>query len=405
MTERLYYADSFLAEFDAAIVTVLEGSRPALILDRTAFYPTSGGQVSDTGRLHTGEKSLRIIEVAEDDQQQIVHYLEGDLAGLRQGAPVHGIIDMLRRRDHVQQHSGQHVLSAAFLRLFEMPTLSFHMGAETCTIDLDAKAISAEQRKAAEDLANQVVMEDRQVEIKFVTPQEARAMGVRKLPPQEKLQLRLIDIADFDLTACGGTHVLRTGQIGPIFLRKIEKVKQGIRVEFVCGQRAIRVLHRDYVALSEAAEAFSAQLWDVPHQVRKALENAKTVRKQQEHSLQELAEFHASRLLSETGPKNGFRLVSKFFPDRDLMFIKLLAHNVTHRPGMPVVVILGAGSGEPALVFSQTTGLHHDMGALMKEAMTSLGGRGGGTRDIAQGTVPRADRIQTVLAEIAAQLD
>src|SRR6266478_3034160 len=175
MTERLYYADSFLAEFDAAIVTVLEGSRPALILDRTAFYPTSGGQVSDTGRLHTGEKSLRIMEVAEDDQQQIVHYLEGDLAGLRQGAPVHGIIDLLRRRDHVQQHSGQHVLSAAFLRLFEMPTLSFHMGAETCTIDLDAKAISAEQRKAAEDLANQVVMEDRQVEIKFVTPQKARA--------------------------------------------------------------------------------------------------------------------------------------------------------------------------------------------------------------------------------------
>jgi alanyl-tRNA synthetase len=404
MTERLYYTNSFLGEFDAATIALLEGSRPAVILDRTAFYSASGGQVSDTGWLQAGGKSFRVIEVAEDDQDRIVHYVEGDMAGLREGTSIHGVIDMLRRGDHIQQHSGQHVLSAAFLRLFDMPTLSFHMGDETCTIDLDAKAISADQRQAAEELANQVVMEDRRVEIKFVTPQEAQSLGVRKLPSQEKRQLRLIDIANFDLTACGGTHVQSTGQIGPIFLRKIEKVKQGVRVEFVCGQRAIQVARRDYAALSEAAEAFSTQVWEVPQHVRKSLENAKSVRKQQEHSLHELADFHASLLISETEEQNGFRVMVKFFPDRDLSFIKLLAQKLTRQPATPVVALLGAGLGEPTLVFSQTTGMHHDMGALMKEAVTSLGGRGGGTTAMAQGSVPQMDRVQGVLRKMAARL-
>ncbi len=233
MTKRLHYYDSFLYEFEGKVVDSVpaEGGRSAIILDQTAFYPTSGGQVFDTGMIRTdkGEK-LRVSEVADREDGSILHFVEGSA---RKGSRVRGRVDVERRRDHMQQHSGQHVLSAAFVRLFNMPTLSFHMGTDSCSIDLDTQALSAAQVEAAESLANDVVMEDRPVDIRFVTQEQARQLGVRKLPAIEKDELRLIDIHDFDLTACGGTHVSGTGQIGSILLRKTEKVRQGCRVEFV----------------------------------------------------------------------------------------------------------------------------------------------------------------------------
>src|ERR1700691_127498 len=272
MTEHLYYHDSFLYEFDAEVreVTAVE-SRPAIVLDRTAFYPTSGGQVFDTGWIipagHVDGK-LRIAEVAEQEDGTILHFLENP-AQIESGSRIHGLIDGDRRRDHMQQHSGQHVLSAAFVRALNMPTVSFHMGAESCSIDLDTKGLTAKQAEAAEALANDVVTENRSVSIRFVTSEEAKQLGLRKLPPVERDQLRLIDIHDFDLTACGGTHVTATGQIGSILLRKIEKVRQGWRVEFVCGKRAVGTAHRDYATLAEAAGLLSTHVWDVPEQVRK----------------------------------------------------------------------------------------------------------------------------------------
>ncbi len=144
----------------------------------------------------------------------MLHIVEGDAAGLQAGVQVRGVIDPERRRDHMQQHSGQHVLSAAFEKLYDIATVSFHMGDESCTIDLAADSVSAKQLQAAEKLANEVIAEDRPVEIRFASPDEARSMGVRKIPPAEREKLRLIDIRDFDLNACGGTHVRSTGQIG-----------------------------------------------------------------------------------------------------------------------------------------------------------------------------------------------
>src|SRR5690348_9884779 len=305
---RLYYTDSFLSEFDAQIVDLVTAPRPAVVLDRTAFYPTSGGQVFDTGWLEANGTRLRVLEVAEQDDR-ILHYLETALANLAVGGSVHGIIDVPRRRDHMQQHSGQHVLSAAFVRLFEMPTVSFHMGDEVCTIDLDTKAATAEQVEQAEDLANQVVMEDRPVEIRFVSLEEARGLGLRKLPPVEREQLRLIDIHDFDLTACGGTHVRSTGQIGAILARKVEKVRQGVRVEFVCGGRALAASRRDLAALNAAASVLSAHIWELPQQVRKLAEDVKAARKLRSELLNELAELHATCLLQEMPEENGFRRV------------------------------------------------------------------------------------------------
>jgi len=408
MTHRLYYTAPDLFEFNGKVAEIIPPAgtenRSVVVLDQTAFYPTSGGQVFDTGWLESrsGGQRYQVVEVAEKDDGTILHFLDADAAP-EPGAEVHGIIDAQRRRDHMQQHTGQHVLSAAFLRLFNMPTVSFHMGDETCTIDLDTKAVSAEQAEKAAHLANEIITEDRPVEIHFVTADEARGMGVRKIPPVERENLRLINIRDFDLCACGGTHVHRTGQIGCILLRKREKVKQGMRVEFVCGRRALEVAQHDYAALTEAASIFSAHPWDVPQQVRKALEETKAARKSYEKSQEELAELLADKMIVDAATQANAKVIAQVFPERDLMFVKLLAQKLT-RAGDNVVALLAAGSGTPALVFAQTPGGKFDMGALMKEALAATGGRGGGTRDMAQGGAPSADRLETAIATAAQYL-
>ncbi|HEX6880721.1 MAG TPA: alanyl-tRNA editing protein, partial [Terriglobales bacterium] len=249
MTDRLYYQNSFLYDFVAALEEVRQvDGRTALVLDRSAFYPTSGGQVFDTGWLELealeenptvspaeGEKGrsqsgpiVRVSEVQELEDGTVLHFVEGEVPG---GAVrVRGFIDVERRRDHMQQHSGQHVLSAAFVELFQMPTVSFHMGEESCTIDLESKSVSAEQVRKAELRANEIILENRSVAMHYVTAEKARAMGVRKIPPAERDELRLVEVQGFDLCACGGTHVKATGQVGSILCRKVEKVKQGFRV-------------------------------------------------------------------------------------------------------------------------------------------------------------------------------
>lgn len=405
MTQRLYYYDSFLYDFDAKVVDVLPASsneaRLAVVLDRTAFYPTSGGQVFDTGLLVCDGRQARVVEVTEAEDGSIRHYLE-ESTEMKTGAEVHGSVDAERRRDHMQQHSGQHVLSAAFVRLFNMPTVSFHMGDDYCSIDLDSKAISQEQMEAVERVANEIILEDRAVEIRFVSHEEARELELRKLPPAEREHLRLISIHDFDLSACGGTHVRHTGQIGCILLRKMEKVRQGMRVEFVCGQRAVRTARRDYTTLAECAGLFSSHIWDVPQQIRKAQEEAKSSRRQREQLLEELAEQHAGRLLSETAAVDGRKIVLKTLADRDLAYIKLLAQKATRAE--PNLVILLGTTVQPAVVAAASPGQSVDIGALLKQALGMHGGRGGGSKDMAQGGVPSAEAVDRVLAEVAEKI-
>ncbi|MGA7909584.1 MAG: DHHA1 domain-containing protein [Candidatus Sulfotelmatobacter sp.] len=406
MTTRLYYHDSFLYDFDAEVNGIVETPRPALILDRTAFYPTSGGQTFDTGWITTEPGSaikLRVTEVADIEDGKVVHYLEAPVKDLKPGMRVRGQIDTTRRRDHMQQHSGQHVLSAAFIRLFNMPTVSFHMADDYCSIDLDTPALSKEQIEACERLANEIILENRAVDIRFVTRDEAANLGLRKLPPTERDQLRLIDIRDFDLTACGGTHVTQTGQIGCILLRKSERIRHGYRVEFVAGQRAVATARRDFTALTETAALFSAHIYDVPQQARKSLDEIKALRKQGEQAQEELATALAASLLAETPEKNGSKRVVRTFPDRDLDSLKLLAQKLT-RQSSNAVVLLATTSPQASLVFAQSAGQPHDMSALMKETITKLGGRGGGSKDMAQGGVPKAEGIEAALAEVAQRL-
>jgi alanyl-tRNA synthetase len=402
MSDRLYYRDSFLYHFDAEIRSVLETPRPALVLDRTAFYPTSGGQIHDTGWLtaDSSESKARVTEVADTEDGHVVHYLEAPLKDVRAGNRVRGEIDASRRRDHMQQHSAQHVLSAAFVRLFNMPTVSFHMADDYCSIDLQiddlATSLTQDQIESAERLANEIVLENRPVDIRFTTRDEAARLGLRKLPPAGRDQLRLIDIRDFDLSACGGTHVDHTGQIAGVLLRKAEKVPQGYRVEFVAGQRAVATARRDFSTLTETAALFSSHIHDVPQQARKSLDEIKSLRKEYEQSQQELASAQAAALLAETSETHGCKIIVRTFSGRDLAYLKLLAQRLT-RLSPAVIALLATGSPQPALVFAQSPGQPYDMNSLLKQTLASLGGRGGGSKDLAQGGAPKTEGLQAAL--------
>ena len=403
MTTRLYYHDSFLYDFEAEVREVQETPKPALFLDRTAFYPTSGGQVFDTGVISAENEKLKVTEVVDTEDGRVVHYLEAPPKSLQPGSKIRGQVDATRRRDHMQQHTGQHVLSAAFMRLFNMPTVSFHMADDYCSIDLDTPTLSKDQIEAAERLANEIILENRAVDIRFVTREEAGKLGLRKLPPAERDELRLIDIHDFDLSACGGTHVNQTGQIGCVLLRKTEKVRQGWRVEFVAGQRAVATARRDFTTLSDAAALFSAHIYDVPQQVHKSLEEIRNLRKQREQAQEELAEAQAAALLAETPEASGHKLVIRTFADRDMNSLKLLAQKLT-RKAPNVIALLATTSPQPSLVFAQSAGQPDDMGALIKQTLSKLGGRGGGSKDMAQGGVSNANGIESALKDAAASV-
>jgi alanyl-tRNA synthetase len=405
MADRLYYRDSFLHNFEAEVRSVIESPRPGLVLDRTAFYPTSGGQIHDTGWISPldSQQKFRVSEVADTENGEVVHYLDAPLKDVTPGTRVRGEIDGARRSDHMRQHSAQHVLSAAFVRLFNMPTVSFHMADDYCSIDLDTPSLGKEQVEAAEHAANAVVLENRPVAVRFVTREEAARLGLRKPPAAERDELRLIDIQEFDLTACGGTHVNQTGQIGAILLRKTERVRQGYRVEFVAGERAVAAGRRDFLTLTETAALFSANIVDVPQQARKALDEIKLLHKRYEEALDELAAAQAATLLAESPETGGRKLIVRTFSDCDMNFLKLLAQKLT-RQSTKVAALLGTQSPQPALVFAQSSGQPHDMGVLLKEAVASLGGRGGGSKDLAQGGFTNIEGLAAALEAAAVKI-
>jgi alanyl-tRNA synthetase len=403
VTKRLYYNDTFLNEFEGTVTDVIVGDRPALVLDQTAFYPTSGGQVFDRGSLTARGGEVRVEQVEETENGHIVHYVNpADVTNVHVGDKVRGSIDVYRRRDHMQQHSGQHVLSAAFDKLYQMPTVSFHMGDETCTIDLGTPNLTEDQLRAAQNLANQIVFENRPVAVKFVLLEEAKQMGLRKVPDVGKEELRLIDIEGFDLCACGGTHVSQTSQIGAVLVRKSEKVKQGHRVEFLCGDRALRAACRDHETLTQAAALFSANIYEVPRQIEKTLDEVKAAQKVRHRLLEELAEFWAGALAADAAGSPNYTIVRHEFTDRELAFVKMLAQKLSKQSG--IVALLGTTFGQPTIVLSRSQDLDIDVSALLKEALAAVSGRGGGTKDLAQGGVPEAAMVHTLLDRIAARL-
>jgi len=374
MTERLYYADSYTRTFDAVVIRAFEhDGRPAVALDRTAFYPTSGGQPFDTGRLGAAE----VVETV-DAGEEVVHRLSSPLAS---GVHVAGEIDWTRRFDHMQQHTGQHVLSAAFDRLFDNRTVGFHMGAETSTIDL-ARELAAADVERTVDEANRIVWENRPVSIRFASRAEAEALPLRKETVREGT-LRLIDVDGFDLSACGGTHVDRTGTIGMIVVLGTERLRGGLRLTFACGGRALRALRTYRDAVAGSVRALSVLPAELPAAVERALADARDLRRRVK-GLQETLAVHEAAALVEAAPdKGGVRLVVSVLEGWDAAGLKAIAAAAT-ASGRVCVALLSAAAPS-AIVIARSADVPGDANALLRRLTERFGGRGGGKPDLAQG--------------------
>jgi alanyl-tRNA synthetase len=391
VTERLYYSDSHLIEFDARVVDVTDrvSGWTAIVLDRTAFYPTGGGQPSDTGTLN----GARVVECIDDGDNGVLHVVQGMTPS--RGALVQGRIDWSRRLDHMQQHTGQHILSQAFINLFNAPTRSFRVLETSCEIDVDLNNPTTEIIERAVELANNVVWEDRAITIRNVTSDEAAELPLRKEPARDG-DLRLIEIDGFDLTPCGGTHAYRTGEVGMIAVRSWERAKGLTRIEFVAGTRALADYRKANRSAREVAALFSTGRDDAPQVAAQMVEEHKELNRRI-RVLEELAaEVEAAKLLAGT---NG--VVSQIFDGRDAESLKKLALALIANPG--VVALLASREHSTArLVFARSSDANGDMSALMREACAMLDGRGGGKPELAQGGGKNVARLEETMTHIEA---
>lgn len=374
---RLYYADPLLTSFDASVESCnAVDDRYHVTLSETAFYPSSGGQPFDRGRLG----GAQVLDVIDDEASgDIVHVVDAPLAA---GTSVRGEIDWPRRLDHMQQHTGQHVLSAAFDRRFGVRTVSFHMGADVSTIDLGREVTPAEIAAAERD-ANHVVWDDRVVGIRYATDAEAAALPLRKESTRTGT-LRLVEVPDWDLSACGGTHVPRTGMVGIIAVSGWERFKGGSRVSFVCGGRALA----SFGALRDVTLAASRVLSIGVPELTDAIGRMQTQIKDQQRVIKELQEQVTANLaaeLRETAQPglNGTRVIVRAQPGWDAGALKFLASAIVSSPGF-VVVLTGEGTPVP-VVAARSSDVGFDAGAWIKAATSELGGRGGGRPELAQG--------------------
>ena len=374
MTERIYYTDPARRSFDAVVTAVVEHNGAlALVLDRTAFYPTSGGQPFDTGRLGTTE----VIDTIDDDER-VLHVVRSSLSV---GEAVHGEIDWARRFDHMQQHTGQHVLSAAFDRVLDNRTMSFHMGGEVSTIDL-AREVSPGDVERCVDEANRVVWDDRPVTIRFASPEEAARLPLRKEPVREG-PLRLIEVSDFDLSACGGTHVGRTGEIGMIAATAAEKFRGGTRLTFVCGGRALRTLRGYRDAVAGSVRTLSVLPHELPAAVEKIQAEGKQARKAIARLQSELAVHEAARLIAASPAEDGVRRAAHVVDGWDASGLKGIASSMTAQAGVAAALI---GTSVPIpVVVARSSDVALDANAVLQQLLKRFGGRGGGKAELAQG--------------------
>src|SRR5215213_590037 len=375
VTERLYYSDSHLIEFEARVVDVTDrvSGWTAIVLDRTAFYPTGGGQPSDTGTLN----GARVVECIDDGDKGVLHVVQGAAPG--RGDVVRGRIDWSRRLDHMQQHTGQHILSQALVTLFNAPTRSFRVLDASCEIDVELNNPTTEVIERAVELANSVIWEDRAITIRNVSSGEAAELPLRKEPARDG-DLRLIEIEGFDLTPCGGTHAYRTGEVGMIAVRSWERAKGLTRLDFVAGVRALADYRKANKSARDVAALFSTGRDDVPQVAAQLLEEHKELNRRI-RLLEELAAgVEAEKLLATAAGG----VVTHVFDSRDAESLKKLAHALISHPR--TIALLGSRDKDTArLVFARSADAVGDMSALMREACAMLDGRGGGRPEMAQG--------------------
>ena len=390
-TRRLYYDDAFEKEFRASVVRC-EAARHrdvaawAVILDRTAFYPTSGGQPHDLGVI----QDANVLDV-RDDGEEIVHIVDRAISQ----RDVQCTIDWPRRFDHMQQHSGQHLLSAMFFGRFALPTVSFHLGAEVSTIDLRGTEPSEETLDAAERAANDLIFQDRPVVVRYGTAEELARLGVRKEVERQGI-LRVIEIEGADLQPCGGTHVQRTGQIGTLLVRRCSKMRQDWRVEFVCGARVERLARQDFLRLRSVAEKLGCAPGDVVGMAERVAAERDAHFKRTRSLLERLAELEGAQALA-TSPVSagGLRIVHRVFDGVEPEFLGFFAAEIA-KSEKSIALLARVGCGH--LIFAQHPTAAKDMSALVKQVLEKVGGKGGGTRDCARGKLNDSAQAKMALA-------
>jgi alanyl-tRNA synthetase len=402
--ERLYYQDPLLLEFRATVTDVREFARRdgrqiwQVALDRTAFYPTSGGQPFDVGTLTAHSRSgaallAPIDEVTEDEHGEVWHSTEKPLLA---GTQIEAQINGERRRDHMQQHSGQHLLSAILAEDFGVLTVSFHLGQDDTTIDLaleskEAQLAIIERLPDIEQRVNAAIARNLPVHVHTVSNQSAQAMlaegKLRKLPPI-KGDVRIIEIAGLDLNACGGTHVSALGEIGVVLLRETERVRKSLRLHFLCGQRAVTDARADWEELRHAASALSVGRHGVSEVLERLLPEMRALNKERSHLREELAESHAVQLAVEEHIVDGLRLVCRTFADRDPEYLRLLATRLLEAVPLTAAVLASTGHNPAAVIVAANVEISGGCDGLLKQVLSRYGLNGGGTAELAQAQVP-----------------
>jgi alanyl-tRNA synthetase len=389
MTTRLYYTDSTLLEFTARVAELADGGR-RVYLDRTALYPTSGGQPHDLGTLD----GVAVVDVV-DEGDRVAHLLAAPLtAGV--GDEIAGVVDAARRRDHMEQHTGQHLLSAVFAELSGAETLSVHFGAETSTLDLGVERLSRERLVEAEARANALVAEARMVRVTF--EDAATAAGLRK-PSGRAGTIRVVGIDGVDRSACGGTHVATTAAVGPVLLRRVERVRQATRVEFVCGGRALRRARADQEALAAIAAGLSTAPDEAASAVRAQGEQLRAARDEARRLAEAVAAHEARALWNEAAPgPDGVRRIAQRAASGGVESLAAVARAAAE---LPRTLYVGwADAPAPAVLVATSADSALDAGALLRAALATHGGRGGGSTRIAQGKAESVEALGRVVEQL-----
>ena len=401
MTERLYYNDPHTLEFTARIrERTTHDGQPAVVLDQTYFYPEGGGQPADTGTL--GGVEVRDVQPREESHD-VLHVLAGEPPA---ADTVTCAIDAPRRLDHMQHHTGQHILTQAFVEIAGAKTVSFHLGAESVTIDLDRADLPPDAIAAAEDLANRIVFEDRPVRAEVVSVEETDGVRIRSIPDNLHTGgLRVISVEGYDSTACGGTHVTRTGQIGLIKVIRVENHRGGSRVEFRCGQRALRDYREKNAILTGLAADLTVGYWEVGEAVERLRDALQESSRSLRAAHKDLLEFEAAKLLASAPSQDGVRLVQAAYDDRDAGWVRALASRLAAEPG--TVALLGAAGEKAQVILARSGDLPYNLNPPLKAGLAALGdARGGGRPDFCQGGgVPATrEQLQTALQAAADSL-
>lgn len=393
---RLYYTDSYLLQFAGRVVESFEaGGQPAVVLDQTAFYPTSGGQPHDTGRLG----SAAVLDVViRDTDEAVVHRLDAPIAE----GPVEGQIDWPRRFDHMQQHSGQHLLSQAFFEAASAETTAFHLGSETVSIDLSAPVADSDILQAA-GIANEVVARNLPVRAWFPGEAELASLPLRKRPDVVG-PIRVVAIGDFDYSACGGTHVSATGEIGLVAILKSERLKRGTRIEFLCGGRARRDYAAKHGALRELAATLTCSIPELPQVITRTRDALQEARRMLAGYRERELDTEAAERLRGAASQGPYRVLSAAWEQRPMEEVRDLATRVTAEPG--VIALFGVAGRRTQLLFGKSENVAADIGPAFRAALTSLGGGKGGGARLLQGTAGEANRarLETLLRDTAGRI-